>query len=170
MNNDKAHIEDFSPYLDLDVSDPRHAEIEDHIGGCPACSEEARRWQAVDASFHTPEAEIEVPPFQWQRIAAELRNPAPAGVVSRLLALRRPWGLAWNVTLATLILGTFLISGLQYRRYSEERRILYAITSYTAEKGERMGSAGNPFEIAAAVTGNNPFARKAPFGAPTDRR
>ncbi len=158
MNRDTGHPEDFSPYLDKDVLDPKHEEIRLHLSECSRCRDEVRRWQSVEAMFRSGESEIELPPFQWQRIAARLQPQPPLGLLARFQLQSRPWKLAWNMTLGTLLLGAMIVSGLEYRKYSEEKQLLLAVAQYAKEEGRRIAEDGNPFRIATAAE-NNPFAQ-----------
>ena len=162
MNRVSGHPEDFCPYLDRDSSSPKYEEIRQHLENCVQCQDEVRHWQSLDSMFRSADADIEVPPFQWQRIAARLRTPAPAGIMDRLRPLFQPWKLAWNVTLATILLGAVIFSGLEYRKNFEEKQLLLAITRYAQEEGQRIVADGNPFGTVAAER-DNPFARS-PFG------
>jgi hypothetical protein len=96
---------------------------------------------------------------------------APVGILARLQPLFQPWKLAWNVTLATILLGAVIFSGIEYRKNFEEKQLLLAITRYTQEEGQRIAADGNPFQTAAAEH-DNPFARS-PFagkGRPSAER
>ena len=161
MNRDAGHPENFSPYLDKDVLDPKHEEIRLHLSECSRCRDEVGRWQSVEAMFRSGESEIELPPFQWQRIAAQLREPAPTGILARFRSSLRPWKFAWNTGLATLALGIALMTGFQFYRIMETKELLLAVTRYANEEGERIGADGNPFRLAAASE-SNPFI-KSPF-------
>jgi hypothetical protein len=161
VNRVSGHPEDFGPYLDRDSSDPKYEEIRRHLDACVPCQDELRNWQSFDSTFRSGAAEIEVPPFQWQRIAAQIQTPTPIGILARLRPLFQPWKLAWNVTLATILLGAVIFSGIEYRKDFEEKQLLLAITRYSQEEGERIAADGNPFQTAGAER-NNPFARS-PF-------
>ncbi len=172
MESNTRHPEDFSPYLDKDVLDPRHEEIRVHLSECSRCRDEVRKWQSVDALFRSAESEIELPPFQWQRIASRLRLQPRLSPLARLRAQVRPWNLAWSTALGVLFLGAVIVSGLEYRKYSEEKQLLLAVTRYAAEEAERIAADGNPFKISAAAE-DNPFAERnfAEPGQPSaDRR
>ena len=161
MNTLNGHPEDFSPYLDRDFSSRKYEEIRQHLENCVQCQDEVRNWQSFDSMFRSANADIEVPPFQWQRISARLRTPAPAGILARLRPLFQPWKLAWNVTLATILLGAVIFSGLEYRKSFEEKQLLLVIARYAQEEGQRIVADDNPFR-AVAVERDNPFA-KSPF-------
>ena len=162
MNRIEGHPEDFGPYLDRDFSDRKYEEIRKHLETCVRCRNEVRDWQSFDSMFRSADADIEVPSFQWQRIAARLQAPAPSGILARLRPLLQPWKLAWNVTLATILLGAVIFSGLEYRKNFEEKQLLLAITRYAQEEGQRIVADDNPFGTVAAER-DNPFARS-PFG------
>jgi len=161
VNRVSSHPEDFCPYLDRDSSDPKYEEIRRHLDVCVPCHDEVRNWQSFDSIFRSDAAEIEAPPFQWQRIAARIQPPVPVGILARIRPLFQPWKLAWNVTLATIFLGAVIFSGIEYRNSFEEKQLLLAITRYAEETGSRIAADGNPFQTAAAEH-DNPFARS-PF-------
>ena len=161
MKTMNDHPEDFCPYLDRDSSSQKYEEIRRHLESCVRCRDEVRYWQSFDSTFRSADADIEVPPFQWQRIAMRLRTPAPAGILARLRPLFQPWKLAWNVTLATILLGAVIVSGLEYRKNTEEKQLLFAIAQYAQEEGQRTLANDNPFRAVAADR-DNPFARS-PF-------
>ena len=161
MNQNLNHPENFGPLIDRDLSDPLYEEIAGHLNECAGCRQELHNWQSVDALFRSADPGIDVPPFQWQRIAAQLREPAPTGILARFRSSLRPWKFAWNTGLATLALGIALMTGFQFYRIMETKELLLAVTRYANEEGERIGADGNPFRLAAASE-SNPFI-KSPF-------
>jgi anti-sigma factor RsiW len=152
-----THPEDFCSFLDQDTSDPAYEQIRAHLSGCPQCREDVKGWESIDAWFRSGESTIEVPPFQWRRIAARLQEPQPVGWLVRLRTMLRPWRPAWNVTVGSLVLAGMILGGLEYRRINEEKQLLLAVTRYVAEEGARIGTDGNPFRVAA--TSDNPFSK-----------
>jgi anti-sigma factor RsiW len=159
MNQAVEHPEDFSPFLDRDFSDPKYEEIRKHVDGCARCREEIRGWQSLDALFRTEEATIDVPPFQWRRIAIQLQTPVPAGMLDRFRAWMQLRRLAWSAALATLVLGALTFTGLEYQNNLEEKQLLLAISESAAVEEQRAAAAENPFRTAAAANDNsNPFA------------
>jgi anti-sigma factor RsiW len=152
-----THPENFCSYLDHDTSDSGYEQIRAHLDECPMCREEVKGWESVDAWFRSGEFSIEVPPFQWQRIAARLQEPEPVGLLARLRTLFHPWKLTWNVALGSLVLAGMILGGLEYRRNAEEKQLLLAVTRYVAEEGARIGAEENPFRVAA--TSDNPFSK-----------
>jgi anti-sigma factor RsiW len=157
MNRTSGHPEDFGPYLDRDCSGPGHEEVREHLQECAECRKEIDALRRVDALFRSPETEIEVPSFQWQRIAARMTTPRTAGLPALFHHLARPWKMA----LATLGIGAAIMTGLQVQKGFEERQLLRTISRYAANEQQRMGAKKNPFP---SPTGayhsdeNNPFA------------
>jgi anti-sigma factor RsiW len=152
-----THPENFCSYLDRDTSDSGYQQIRAHLDECPQCREELKSWESIDAWFRSGESSIIVPPFQWQRIAARLQEPEPAGWLLHLRTLMRPWRLTWNLALGSLVLTGMILGGIEYRRNTEEKELLLAVTRYVAEEGARIGAEENPFRV--ATTANNPFSR-----------
>jgi len=158
MTQGSVHPNDFGPYIDGEVSDARYGEISAHLDACPDCRREAADWRSLDALVRSGAERIEVPPFQWARIAARLESPAPAGWWPRFRSPGRPWNRALQAGLATLVLGGALITVFQYYRTMETRQLLLAVTRYAEEESLRISADGNPFRLAAASE-DNPFAR-----------
>jgi anti-sigma factor RsiW len=161
MNRLTGHPDDLSPYLDHDSLDPRCKEIELHLDTCSQCRNELHRGQSMEALFRAGRDEIEVPPFQWQRIAAQLQTPLPLNSFARVRLLPWPWKPAWNVTLAAVILSVALLAGLEYHKNYEEKQLLLAVSRYAAAEQLRLGSEENPFRTATIsdrTDESNPFA------------
>jgi hypothetical protein len=161
VNKAGDHPENFGPYLDRVSTDPECEEIRHHTVGCIRCQDEVRNWQSLDALFRSRQDEIEVPPFQWQRIAAQIRQPAPAGVLARFALFFKPQKLVWNAVLATFLLGAVIFAGIEYLKNTEEKMYLLAITRYATVEIKQVTADGNPFQTASASY-DNPFA-KSPF-------
>ena len=160
MNKRTDHPDDLSPYLDHDSLDPRCKEIEIHLDTCSRCRDELRTWQSVDALIRTNGDRIDVPPFQWQRIAAQLQTPLPMSLLARFRLLLQPWKPAWNVT-AAVILSVALLTGLEYHKNYEEKQLLLAVSRYAAAEQLKLGSEENPFRTATIsdrADESNPFA------------
>lgn len=158
MKSAMEHPEDFSLYLDGETADPGYEEIRLHLETCARCREEVRNWRSLDSMFRSDESAIEVPPWQWQRIAAHLEAPLPAGRLAGIGRIFRPWSFAWNLTLTSLLLAGMLIGGMEYRNTLEERQLLLAVTNYAANEGQRIAAEGNPFRDR-NVTTDNPFSQ-----------
>jgi anti-sigma factor RsiW len=143
----KEHPEDFGPYLQGEASDPKFQEVRAHAEECARCQDEVRMWKSVDELFRSPESEIPVPPFQWQRIQARMQASAPAGLAGRLPLVFRRWKPAWSGALVTLALGTMIVTGIGIRKSLEERQLLLAITQYAQEESRRIAADENPFRV-----------------------
>jgi|RhiMethySRZTD1v2_1073278.scaffolds.fasta_scaffold850571_2 anti-sigma factor RsiW len=155
MSSNLRHPEDFSSYLDRDFSDQRYEEIRAHLEICPKCREELEIWRNIDAAFRSPELELEVPPFLWQRIASRINGPSvPRGW--------RVWTAGFGLTRGSLIsraalaLGTVLAitwAGNRIVRYRADAQIRAMITHSQPE-----WKAENPFErLVDDDTEENPF-------------
>lgn len=140
------HLEDMSPYLDRDISDPRYAEIEAHLAACRECREEERDWRSMEAAFRTADLDLEVPPFQWQRIVARIQSGPSvvdwrhrlASFIRFALPTRRAV-VAFAAFVAVVSLATF-----EYWKTRSEQRILAEIARYDAEWHTQFPSE-NPF-------------------------
>jgi anti-sigma factor RsiW len=152
------HPEDFSPYLDGDRDDRRYEHIRDHLAACPECRRELQIWSSLDDLFRTPDTQIEVPPFQWSRIEAQLqsRQPVPTGWWRPLLQSHR---FALSAALTVLLLVAVTLSGVGYRRHMESRD-LAALSVFSESEIRRIESAGNPFRsLVVDRSDENPFSR-----------
>lgn len=163
------HPEDLTPFLNGEITDPGYLEIKSHLDGCAQCRSEVEKWRSFDALFRSEDEELEVPHFQWQRIAAHLRDPIPAIKPAGLSRFFQPWKLAWNLTLATLVLTGVLFTGFEYRKNLEEKQLLLAVTDYAMGEGQRVGSGNNPFRLANAPD-NNPFSENGNVNRPAAGR
>ncbi|MFH1575045.1 MAG: hypothetical protein ABIG68_13765 [Acidobacteriota bacterium] len=159
MKEKSGHPEDLRPYLDANVSHPEFEGLRAHIESCGHCLEEARTWRTLNGLVRAHAPEIEVPPFQWQRIAARLsERPRPSRFV-QLLASLRVHRLAWNAAVGAVLVAAITISGLEIHQYRQERA-LTPIAVYSEAEGRRLLSAENPFRgFVEAATDQNPFAR-----------
>jgi anti-sigma factor RsiW len=152
------HPEDLSPYLDGDVSDPGYQAIRHHLDQCPACTEEVENWKSWQAMFRAPEVEITVPDSQWRRIATGIEErKSRKSRWERWFGITRPAKLAWGTAGALVLAAGMLISGLEYREYSEERRQLTALSAYSEAEQEWLAQAENPFR--SQDSNENPFRR-----------
>jgi predicted anti-sigma-YlaC factor YlaD len=157
MNRIADHPEDFGPYLDRDRSDPGYEKIQEHLQVCAECRKEVDALRSVDILFRNPEAEIEVPPFQWQRIATRMQTRPAAGFLARYRLLARPW----KAALATFVLGAAIMTGLQIQRGYADQQLLRAISRYAAAEQQRLGANENPFRTSLGAyhtDETNPFA------------
>ena len=140
MNKVMKHPEDFGPFLNRDLSDPECEEIRLHLEDCSQCRDEVATWRSMDTLFRGVQTEIEVPPFQWQRIAARLQAPAQMDLPARLLLLLRPWKVTLRVSLATLVFGAAILTALVYQKNNEERQLLSSVRQYAAALEQKTGA------------------------------
>ena len=152
------HPEDLSPYLDGETSDPGYEAIRFHIGKCPACMEEVENWKSWQAMLRAPEREIEVSDSQWRRIVTRLEErESPKLPWERWFGSARPAKLAWGTAGALVLAAGILISGLEYREYSEGERQLTALSAYSEAEQQWIAQADNPFRSQDST--ENPFRR-----------
>jgi len=156
MRRGNQHPEDFGPVLNRDTADPEFTELMSHLNQCQHCREELKGWQSLDDLFRSEQANLEVPPFQWGRIAARLEETRGAGVPSGLRSWFLPRQAAWNVALGAAVLAAVIFGGLEYSRNIQEKQVLLAVTRYAQEEGIRISADGNPFRSGTAAE-NNPF-------------
>jgi hypothetical protein len=157
-NTSGRHPEDLSPYLDDELSDPGYETIRLHVGECPACAEEVENWNSWQAMFRAPEAEIEVPESQWRRIMARIEErEAKQSFWNRFLGFAKPVRYAWGTAGALVLSVGMLISGLEYRDYSEGKKQLSALSAYSEAEQHWIARADNPFRSQNSM--DNPFRR-----------
>ncbi len=154
------HPEDLSPYLDGEITDPDYESIRLHIEHCAACREDAEDWKSWQEIFRAPEAEIEVADSQWRHIAARLEE-RQALSWSSVFGLVRPPKLVWGAAGVLVLAAGILISGLQYREYSENRRQLRALSAYSEAEQQWIAQADNPFRSQDST--ENPFRKTESF-------
>jgi anti-sigma factor RsiW len=158
MKDTFNHPADFSAYLDRDTSDSRYDEIRGHIERCARCRDEVGILQSMDAMFRSADR-VEVPSFQWQRIAAQIQA-GPSDRLAplwRLLEFRKP---VWSAAVATLVLVVALMAGLSYHKNSEQKQLLIAISRYVSVAESKTGPEENPFQVqivADHTNERNPF-------------
>src|SRR5881409_2531327 len=130
MSDPSRHPEDFGPYLDGDFADSRYQEIKNHLNSCHRCAEELKVWREMDSLFRAPELSLDVPPFQWPRIAARLqqRKQVPVRQQWVRLLFARPSPALWSVAAALVLVSAALLGGLEHRR-KENREIRASILS-----------------------------------------
>jgi hypothetical protein len=150
------HPENLSPYLDGEASDPEYQGIRLHVEHCSACKEEVENWKAWQETFRAPETELSVPDSQWRQIMARLDAPSSGpSLWERLFGSIQSARLAWG-TAGTLVLAAGLvISGLEYRDYSEGRKQLTALSAYSEAEQQWIARADNPFRSQDST--ENPF-------------
>jgi len=116
-------------------------------------------WEAVDALFRVPEGELEVPPFQWQRIRALIEDGRARPPFSLRL---RDWlvlrAFAMGAAVSLLLFGMVTLAGLQYRSHMV-REHMAELKVYSERATRQLVEAGNPFRLGQQGEGEvaNPF-------------
>jgi hypothetical protein len=162
MNSSHCDPIDFSIHLDQDTSDSRYREISAHLAECTRCRDEAKNWSSIDDLFRG-EDRIEVPPFQWQRIAAQMKTNTNSNMRRHFRLPLPNWKPVWSLALAAIVMIVAVWSGLEYRRYGEEKQLLLAISRYASVEQSQTGPDENPFRIPNAAdyaNESNPFAAR----------
>jgi anti-sigma factor RsiW len=162
MSVDLRHPEDFSCYLDRDFSDSRYQEIRAHLEGCAKCREELEVWRSIDAVLRSPELDIEVPPFLWQRIANRIRTPAGRQVWREWIpALAFSRSMMWRGVAAVGLVLVLTLTGVRVAKYRADSRILSMIGDSKPE-----WKVENPFQrLVEETTEENPFEKVLSSGA-----
>lgn len=157
MNNAPgSHPEDLSPYLDGDVSDPGYEAIRSHLERCTSCAEEAETWKSWQEIFRAPGTEIPVPDSQWRQIMARL-GETRISPWRRYFTFARRARLAWGTAGALVLAAGMVISGLEYRDYSQAKKQLTALSAYSEAEQQWIARADNPFRSQDST--ENPFRR-----------
>ena len=159
MKEANQHPEDFGACLDIASADPRREEIGRHLERCRECRDELGRWRAAEALFRLPELELEVPPFQWQRIQARLEAvDARAERPNPIWVWLRPRALGFGMAVPVLFFALITAAGLQYRNHVENEQ-LAALKAYSEGVQYSLRTAGNPFRgaVPGDASGENPF-------------
>jgi anti-sigma factor RsiW len=154
MSFNLRHPEDFNCYLDSDFSDSRYEEIRAHLEGCAKCREELEIWRGIEAAFRSPELDIEVPPFLWQRIASRISAaPGRQGWRERIRALALPRSMAWTGVAAVALVLLLTFTGVRFAKFRADSRILSMI-----EESKPEWKVENPFQrLVDETTDENPF-------------
>jgi anti-sigma factor RsiW len=154
MSFNLKHPEDFTCYLDRDFSDSRYEEIRAHLEGCAKCREELEIWRGIEAAFRSPELDIEVPPFLWQRIASRINTPPERqGWRKRITALALPRSMVWRGVAAVGLALVLTLTGVRFAKYRADSRILSMIGD-----SEPEWKVENPFQrLVEEATEENPF-------------
>lgn len=159
MKTFEKHPEDLSPYLDRDHSDKRYSEIQAHLAQCAQCRDEVRIWETSAVMLRAPEAQIEVPHFQWQRILARLESPKPTMLWHARAFLQAHQRLAWSAVMGLLLIAITTLSGLWYQNRQSEQHILALIVESEVQ-WHREALRENPFRLSTpSVRSQNPFER-----------
>lgn len=148
------------PYLDGETADKGYRAIQRHLDGCQECQAEIRTLKSLDSLIRLPEFELEVPPYQWQRIRARImEDPVAPNWRGWLVAVLKPSKLAVSITMSLLLIFGMVFFGWEYRRHLTEDQLL-AIASYSETERQRVGQAENPFRTYSdAPSDENPFTR-----------
>jgi anti-sigma factor RsiW len=154
MSFNLRHPEDFNCYLDRDFSDSRYEEIRAHLEGCAKCREEIEIWRGIEAAVRSPELDIEVPPYLWQRIASRINTPpGRQGWREWITALALPRSMVWRVVAAVGLVLVLTLTGIRFAKYRADSRILSMIGDAKPE-----WKVENPFQrLVEEVTEENPF-------------
>jgi anti-sigma factor RsiW len=154
MSFNLKHPEDFTCYLDRDFSDNQYEEIRAHLEGCAKCREELEIWRGIEAAFRSPELDIEVPPFLWQRIASRITTPPERqGWRKRITALALPRSMVWRGVAAVGLALVLTLTGVRFAKYRADSRILSMIGD-----SEPEWKVENPFQrLVEEATEENPF-------------
>jgi anti-sigma factor RsiW len=160
MRDIGRHPANLVPFLDGDLADPGYEKIRLHLDECEECRRECEAWRQAEKLVRAHAPRIEVPPFEWRRIAARLdEKKSGAGWFARFAGSVRAHRLAWNAALGTLLIAAITASGLEFRRHARDQ-VLVPIMAYAASETARLGSAGNPFQAYVdAASDENPFAK-----------
>jgi len=131
-----------------------------HLEHCEQCRSEAALWRELNRLVRAHVPQIDVPPFQWERIAARLGESGPkAGFAERIRATFRAHRLAWNTAMGAILVAGITLSGLEYHKLRQQEQLL-PIVAYSAAEGQRLTTAGNPFRgYVESTADENPFAR-----------
>lgn len=159
MNRGRWHPEDFSPYLDRDSTDPACERIREHLAGCDICRQEVAQWESVDSLFRSPDLDLEVPAFQWQRISSLIASHGPVSSwrSAATAFLTRPRLVARYAAMAAGVLALLVFAGFEYRRYAFDQRILAEIRR-EGTSTIQVPIGANPFENYLKTSGEgNPF-------------
>lgn len=158
MNPRVEHPPNLTPFLDGSPADKDYQEVKAHVESCSHCQEEIRIWESIDNIFRSPELEIEVPPFQWQRIQSRLTSSRPvASGWKRFSAFAGPRQLAWKAAVAVLVMGIVSILGWQYYYRVGQISQLESLAAFSQSESLRLSAANNPFSAFAESAIENPF-------------
>jgi len=171
MNRRVEHPPNLMPLLDGSPADKEYREIQQHVKSCAQCQGEFRIWESLDGLVRSPELEIEVPPFQWQRIHSGLTASQPATGWKRFLVLATSRRFALRATVATLVIVIVAMYGWQYYYKFDRMNLLKTLAAFSQSESIRLSAAKNPFsafgesaienpfdKFEAKISGKNPFA------------
>jgi anti-sigma factor RsiW len=157
MSDRPGHPEDWSPYLDGEVSDERYSGLREHLEGCESCRKYVSGAERLDSLFRSPELEIEVPPFQWTRIQAAIESLQVPRKRSLFEFLRIP-RTVWATGLASLALFGAVVGRVTYRQIADARR-LAEVTRYSEKMRAETAENANPFSAYLQQEPANPFSQ-----------
>jgi len=158
MNRRMEHPPNLMSLLNGNPADKECQEIKRHVESCAQCKEEIRIWESLDDLVRSPDLEIEVPPFQWQRIQSRLAasKPAASGWTS-FLGLTRPRTVAWKAAAAALVMGIAALFGWHYYYKVDQINKLQALAAFSQSENLRLSAAKNPFTAFGMSAIENPF-------------
>jgi len=155
--SDRMHPEDLTPLVAGRREHPEYGVLRAHVDGCTECRGEVEELRQLSDLFRAPELEIEVPAYQWTRIAARLeseRRTPLARLASWLWPVVSQNRLAYSVAMLAVFAVVISAGGLYYRAYSEHQQILSALRA----SGSETRRVENPFEAYLRTeSGQNPF-------------
>ncbi len=155
----REHPKELFLLIDRASDDKEYEAVRKHVESCPECREEVRAAQGFEGMFRTGNFEIEVPPFQWERIRARLETYRPAtGWRDRICEALIPRRAAFKYALGILLTVVVGLSGFEYYRYNERTRLAAFMSYYEAQR-PRIESADNPFRAYLTAQNQNPFAK-----------
>jgi len=173
MNRRVEHPPNLMPFMDGSAADKEYEEIKRHVESCAQCKEEIRIWESLDNMIRSPKLEIEVSPFQWQRIQSRLTaSRQEANSWKRFFALTKPRQVVWKAAVAVLIVSIVSLSGWQYLYKAGRASQLKELAAFSQSESLRLSVAKNPFSTFGESAIENPFDRfevkisgKNPFAA-----
>jgi len=122
MSYKEEHPQDLLLFLDWNEADERYEEVRQHVESCVHCSEEVKIWRSLDDMFRSPDQEIDVPPFQWQRIQFALEDSKPQqSKWDWIYGILKPNRLAMKLVYATLTVCLVALSGWEYHRIHQNQ-------------------------------------------------
>jgi hypothetical protein len=159
MNRRMEHPPNLTVLLDGSPADKDYREVKQHAESCAQCREEIRGWKSLDEMVRLPELEIEVPPFQWQRIQSRLAASTPmAGGWNNLFAWARPRPMAWKAAVAVMAMCLAALFSWQYHNNKvDQANRLKALAIFIQSESLRLSAAKNPFGAFAESAIANPF-------------
>jgi hypothetical protein len=158
MNHRVEHPPNLAALLDGSPADKEFQEVKQHVESCIQCQEEVRIWESLDDLVRSPELEIDVPPFQWQRIRSRLTESSPKVMGwQRFIALAKPRQVALKSAFAVLLIAVASLSVRQYYNRIGQINQLKTLADFSQSESLRLSEAKNPFSAYAESAVENPF-------------